>query len=184
VTRLAELNRFFVRALGRDQAARPANASAFFAEFDRALSGKARPANEPVFSGIVSEEFVLPERDGWDTIEERRPLGQSVTSEMFGDTLGGEQPAVDRKRSARHLHSGWMTSPPTQTGTTASEPGGLYAPGPAKGAGQLKRHQSVTEVIVRARPTSAAAPLSRVLLLVVTALVLIAGLAGYWVGGG
>jgi serine/threonine protein kinase len=188
VARLDELNRLFGRALGKDRAARPANATAFFAEFDRALSGATRRANEPVFSGIVSKEFVLPDRDDYDTLEEPRPPGQSRTSEMFDDTARGDPTAVDRNRSTpRHLHSGWMTSPQSETETTSSEPGGLYAPehsARSAESGKPHRRHSVTQVVVRAPRPRAAALLSRTLLVVITALALVAGLAGYWVGGG
>jgi serine/threonine protein kinase len=197
----AALDRFFGEALAKTPKGRPADAAAFFAAFELALFGRPRHTG-PIFSTIISAELQAPDVElegGGDAL----PENLSDTWQDGSSPLDAMQSTMPGKvggppGSGRRLHSMWSmmsTLPPLSPGEGDEAPL-LEAPPLVRKSGSIrtpdadahangealypvKRRESVTDMLQA--PPSRGAPMRWVVLAAVC-LIVVAALAGYFIG--
>jgi serine/threonine-protein kinase len=198
------LDRFFEMALAKEPAARSPDASAFFAAFELALFGRPRHTG-PVFSAIISAELAAPSDFDPDT-GVTDPFG--IVPDPLPDLAAFDVPAtspgklgsIDGGAAARRLHSMWSMSlstlPPLSPGEEDEAPL-LEAPPVVKKSGRTSSPRldgpPASETPASDAPVSPApafvppaarkAPITW-LVLAAVCLVVVAALAGYFVGRG
>ena len=198
------LDRFFIDALAKTPEKREPDATAFFGAFEVALFGRVRHTG-PVFSTVISVELTAPDVEPdpmastdpslqalSDTLQDGAGF-ESLQSSTLPGKLGGAP-------GGRRLHSMWSMSlstlPPLSPGDEDEAPlleappvvrksGSTRAPladgpAPTNGEGLYARKQSVTDMIPPA-PRGGGASM-RWLLLAALCLIVVAALAGYFVG--
>jgi serine/threonine-protein kinase len=199
------LDRFFIEALAKTPEKRQPDATAFFGAFEVALFGRVRHTG-PVFSTVISVELQTPD------VEPDDPTGTDPPLQPLPDTL--EDAGFDALQSTtapgklggvptgRRLHSMFSMSlstlPPLSPGDDDDAPllaappvvrksGSTRAPAPSDMAAVTdgeapdakKKRESVTDLV----PRTGGAP-TRWLVLAAFCLIVVAALAGYFVGRG
>ncbi|HEX9103480.1 MAG TPA: serine/threonine-protein kinase [Polyangia bacterium] len=197
----AALDRFFVDALAKKPEARPADATAFFAAFELAMFGRPRHTG-PIFSAIISAELAAPEDIDPDT-GVTDPFGivpdpmPDLAAFEVPSTIPGKLGSVPPGAAARRLHSMWSMSlstlPPLSPGAEDDAP--LLAAPPvvrksSKTTAPTNGELSVSDAAARAVEPRASAPAAPKrggvpvawVLVAAVCLVVVAALAGYFVG--
>jgi serine/threonine protein kinase len=201
VTRKAELEQFFARALSKNPRDRFADARQLFTAFETALLGAGR--TDARFSGIISEEFAIP---ALGPEAERKPVGNSTDPmPSLSDTLEEkDQPdatipgaafAHTHGDSRRRLRSGWAMSlqnvptlPPPPSGSPSQFDSSESSVSPIAETIERPRYDGAPKTFdgnKRSETMSIVAPprsLSPILVAVILILVAAAGAAGYFLG--
>ncbi len=190
------LDRFFADALAKKPEARPPDASAFFAMFELALFGRPRHTG-PVFSAIISAELAAPSdfdpdtgvTDPFGIVPD--PLPELAAFDVPA-TLPGKLGSIP-SGGGRRLHSMWSMSlsslPPLSPGEEDEAPL-LAAPPVVRKSGKTSRPPGVTPapapeaapVAFPPAPPARTAPPVTWIVLAAVCLIVVAALAGYFVG--
>ena len=195
----AALDRFFADVLAKKPEERPPDASSFFTTFELALFGRPRHTG-PVFSAIISAELAAPEDIDPDT-GVTDPFG--IVPDPLPDlapfdvpsTMPGKLGSLPAGASGRRLHSMWSMSlptlPPLSPGDEDEAPL-LDAPPVVKKSGRTSTPAAVEPARASDEapaPTIAPLPPPRAggapvtwLVLAAVCLIVVAALAGYFVG--
>jgi serine/threonine protein kinase len=194
------LDRFFADALAKTPGSRPADAAAFFGTFEVALFGRVRQSGA-IFSTVISAELKAPDApDLASTDPALRALSDSegTFSDGMHSTLPGKLSDAAAAAAGRRLHSMWSMSlstlPPLSPGDVDEAPlleapplvrpsSGNKAVAPSgNSAASPAPERAAANAQLRA-PTAGNASL-RWVVLAALVLVVVAALAGYFVGRG
>jgi serine/threonine protein kinase len=180
VTRVEELNRFFVRALAKQREDRPADVEGFFRELEQALLGESRPVPQLLWlDGVPEARRRIVLRSG------EFPADDTVVQDDRANEPTATGDSSQPSGRPRTHQSGWMTVDFRGRGADRADSVEIeiapVTPAPAiapKEAAPVEEHRSVTRIATM--PKRLAVP--PWFIAVVIALLALAAAGGYLAG--